>query len=72
MRKCPFCGNDNEKKPFIKRFKKARKIHGIQYILCILQCGGCTCTISQAGPTKEIAEQYVKDIWNGCFLKNEE
>lgn len=62
IKPCPFCGNKDR---FVYRFKNdSRKVNGIYYKICTLECLGCTASIRQAGPTKEIAEEYAIRQWN--------
>ena len=66
LKPCPFCGNPMNGYPdYTIRFKRDRKkIFGVYHEICILHCTKCTCTLEQAGATKEEAEEHVANIWN--------
>lgn len=64
---CPFCGHDQAsdlKFPTITYKKDRKKILGVCHTICTIKCGGCTCTISQAGVTKEDALKNAMNMWN--------
>ena len=65
---CPFCGwdysKDNLKIPTITYKKDRKKVLGVYHTICTFQCGGCTCSISQAGVDKEKAYEAVVRVWN--------
>lgn len=70
LRPCPFCGNKMQNRfgymsGCTISFKQYRRIYGVYYQTCTLKCNRCGCTIQQAGPTNEIAEQYTRNLWNG-------
>lgn len=63
LKPCPFCGSTEERYTF--SFKNDRKkVNGVYYKLCTIKCGGCTATITQAGFTKERAEENAIRQWN--------
>lgn len=63
LEKCPFCGSNMQN--YTISFKRdKRKVMGVFHQICIIQCDKCTCSIRQAGPTKEIAEQNAIRAWN--------
>ena len=66
LKVCPFCGNRMDGYPdFTITFKRdKRKVLGIYHEICTLKCNKCTCTIHQAGATREEAEKHVKNLWN--------
>ena len=62
LKPCPHCGNKDK---FSYRFKNdRRKVNGVYYKICTIECRGCTASIRQAGPTKELAEAYAVSQWN--------
>ena len=66
LKPCPFCGNKMDGYPdFTITFKRdRRKRFGIYHEICTLKCNRCSCTVSQAGATREEAEKHVVDLWN--------
>ena len=66
LERCPFCGNTMERYPdYTITFKRdKRKMLGIYHEICTLECGKCTCSIRQAGATREEAEKNAKKYWN--------
>ena len=66
LKPCPFCGGEMNRYPdFTISFgRDKRKVFGIYYEICTLKCNRCTCTIHQAGATREEAEKYVFNLWN--------
>lgn len=66
LKPCPFCGNKMDKYPdYTITFKRdRRKIFGIYHEICTLKCNRCSCTVKQAGATKEEAEKHVANLWN--------
>lgn len=63
LKPCPFCGSIEEN--YTVTFKRdKRKVFGIYYQICKIQCDKCTCTISQAGHTNELAEKNAIAMWN--------
>lgn len=64
---CPFCGNDEKVTGKINTvtYKKDRKkVLGFYHEICTIKCGGCTCSISQAGITKDNAFENAVAAWN--------
>ena len=66
LKPCPFCGNKMDGYPdYTITFKRdRRKRFGIYHEICTLKCNRCTCTVSQAGATREEAEKHVANVWN--------
>lgn len=66
LKPCPFCGGKMDGYPdYTISFKRdRRKVHGIYYEVCTLHCNRCTCTIQQAGATREEAEKHAYNVWN--------
>lgn len=66
LKPCPFCGNPMNGYPdYTIRFKRdRRKVLGVYHEICILHCAKCTCTLEQAGATREEAEKHVVNVWN--------
>ena len=66
LKPCPFCGNPMNGYPdYTISFKKdKKKRYGIFFEICTIKCGRCTCTISQAGASKEEAEKHASNVWN--------
>lgn len=66
LKHCPFCGNHMVGFPdYTISFKRdRRKVLGIYHEICTLKCNKCTCTVHQAGATREEAELHVYNIWN--------
>lgn len=66
LKSCPFCGNKMHGYPdYTITFKRdRRKIFGIYHEICTLKCNRCSCTVAQAGATKEEAEKNVANHWN--------
>lgn len=63
LKPCPFCGSDMQN--YTVSFKRdKRKVMGVYHQICTIQCDKCTCSIRQAGATKEIAERYAEEAWN--------
>lgn len=61
LKPCPFCGGEART---IKFKKDKKKVSGIYYEICFIKCERCTCTISQAGATRERAEENAINVWN--------
>ncbi len=63
---CPFCGNKMDEFPdyTITYNLERRKRFGIHHMICTLKCNRCSCTVSQAGATREEAEKHVANLWN--------
>lgn len=70
LRPCPFCGNIMNGYPdYTISFKHdSRKRYGVVFTICKIHCNKCTCTISQAGCTKEEAEKHALNLWNKRFM----
>ena len=69
LKPCPFCGADES--TFRYRITKdRRKVHGIYYTLYQITCGGCTCTLRQAGATEEAAFENVSHLWTMRYGEN--
>lgn len=66
LKTCPFCGNKMHGYPdYTITFKRdRRKRFGIYHEICTLKCNRCSCTVAQAGATKEEAEKNVANHWN--------
>lgn len=66
LKPCPFCGNPMNGYPdYTITFKKdKKKIYGVYHEICTLQCNKCTCTVRQAGASREEAEKHVANLWN--------
>lgn len=66
LKPCPFCGNPmNEYPRYTLSFKRdKKKIYGIYHEICTFKWGRCTCTISQAGASKEEAKTHAFNAWN--------
>lgn len=66
LKPCPFCGNEMDGYPdYTITFKRdRRKIFGIYHEICTLKCNRCSCTVKQAGATREEAEKHVANLWN--------
>jgi len=66
LKPCPFCGGKMDGYPdYTISFKRdRRKAHGIYYEVCTLHCNRCSCTIQQAGATREEAEKHAYNVWN--------
>ena len=66
LKPCPFCGGEMNGYPdFIISFKRdKRKVLGIYHEICTLKCNRCSCTVHQAGATREEAEKNVFNLWN--------
>lgn len=66
LKPCPFCGNKMNGYPdYTISFKRdRRKIYGVYHEICTIHCNRCTCTIQQAGATREEAERNVSNAWN--------
>ena len=66
LKPCPFCGGEMNGYPdFTISFKRnKRKVLGIYYEICTLNCNRCTCTVYQAGVTRKEAEKNVFNLWN--------
>lgn len=66
LKPCPFCGNKMDGFPdYTITFKRdRRKTFGIYHEICTLKCNRCSCTVKQAGATREEAEKYVAILWN--------
>lgn len=63
LKPCPFCGNTMEH--YTISFKRdRRKVMGVYHEICTLKCPGCTCTIQQAGWSREKAEENAISVWN--------
>ena len=58
LKPCPFCGS---KWQFIKFAKNTSK-----FTICTIECE-CTCSIRQAGRTKEEAQNFAVKYWNSRF-----
>ena len=72
---CPFCGwdysKDSLKNPTITYKRDRKKILGVYHEICTFRCGGCTCSIRQAGINKEEAYKAAVKIWNRSDGKQE-
>ena len=66
LKPCPFCGSKMDGYPdFTITFKRdRRKRFGIYHEICTLKCNRCSCTVNQAGATREEAEKHVANLWN--------
>ena len=66
LKPCPFCGNRMDGYPdYTTTYKlERRKRFGINHMICTLKCTRCSCTVSQAGATREEAEKNVSSLWN--------
>ena len=66
LKPCPFCANQMKGYPdYTISFKRdKKKIFGIYHEICTLHCNRCTCTIQQAGASKEEAERNARNVWN--------
>lgn len=64
LKPCPFCGGEMNRYPdFTISFKRdKRKVLGIYHEICTLKCNRCSCTVYQAGATREEAEKNVFDL----------
>ena len=63
---CPFCGNEMTGYPnCIISFKRdKRKMFGVYHEICTIKCKKCGCSISQAGASREKAEEHAANLWN--------
>ena len=63
---CPFCGNPMNGFPdYTVSYKRdRRKVYGIYHEICTLKCNRCSCTVYQAGASREEAEKNVSSLWN--------
>lgn len=66
LKACPFCGNPMNGYPdYTITFKRdKKKIYGVYHEICTLHCNKCTCTVHQAGASREEAEKHVANVWN--------
>ena len=61
LKPCPFCGGIS----FSYRFKKDnRMVFGVRHEICTIECLGCTASVRQAGPGREIAKENAISMWN--------
>ena len=74
LKPCPFCGNKMNGYPdYTISFKRDRKkIYGVYHEICTIHCNRCTCTIQQAGASKEEAEMYAFYAWNKRYTPSEQ